>query len=258
MQFTYSSRFPGSLTPLRNIQSHFSQFHHLQSTINTSAYISQISSHPTLTILPSSSFAIYSCATLVMIASCDRRQYKNLPPLLASSDWKAADLLNMPVNSKTANRKGTTGETEKNRRGKLQEKAMSFHGRGTVPHSNPGELRRPKTLPELFSSGRTVVEPVSSKPPRLTKLLLNVTVQGSLGALQIIISPESTVDDLIDAAIRLYVKEARRPFLPESEPARFDLHYSQFSLESINSLSLFSSFANRCDEYWVSGARFQV
>ncbi|CAF2164684.1 uncharacterized protein At4g22758 [Brassica rapa] len=139
----------------------------------------------------------------------------------------------MPVNSKTANRKGTTGETEKNRRGKLQEKAMSFHGRGTVPHSNPGELRRPKTLPELFSSGRTVVEPVSSKPPRLTKLLLNVTVQGSLGALQIIISPESTVDDLIDAAIRLYVKEARRPFLPESEPARFDLHYSQFSLESI-------------------------
>ncbi|KAJ0238933.1 Uncharacterized protein HA466_0234670 [Hirschfeldia incana] len=137
----------------------------------------------------------------------------------------------MPVNSKNANRK----ETEKNhRRGKLQEKAMSFHGRGTMPHPNPGELRRPKTLPELFSSGRTVVEPVSSsKPPRLTKLLLNVTVQGSLGALQIIISPESTVDDLIDAAIRLYVKEARRPFLPESEPARFDLHYSQFSLESI-------------------------
>lgn len=147
----------------------------------------------------------------------------------------------MPVvNSKNANRKGATGgETEKSRRGKLQEKAMSFHGRGTMPHPNPGELRRPKTLPELFSSGRTAaVEPVSSKPPRLTKLLLNVTVQGSSGALQIIISPESTVDDLIDAAVRLYVKEARRPFLPESEPSRFDLHYSQFSLESINSLSI--------------------
>ncbi|CAH2060410.1 unnamed protein product [Thlaspi arvense] len=141
----------------------------------------------------------------------------------------------MPMNSKNGNRKGSAGETEKNRRGKLPEKAMSFHGRGTMPLSNPGELRRPKTLPELFSKGQTIAGPVNLIPPRLTKLLLNVTVQGSLGALQIIISPESTVNDLIDAAIRLYVKEARRPLLPASEPSRFDLHYSQFSLESINS-----------------------
>uniref|UniRef100_A0A1J3EC55 DUF7054 domain-containing protein n=1 Tax=Noccaea caerulescens TaxID=107243 RepID=A0A1J3EC55_NOCCA len=138
----------------------------------------------------------------------------------------------MPLNSKNCNRKGAP-ETEKNRRGKLPEKAMSFHGRGTMPQSNPNELRRPKTLPELFSNGhQTFVGPVPSIP-RLTKLLLNVTIQGSLGAVQIVISPESTVNDLIDAAIRLYVKEARRPFLPESEPSRFDLHYSQFSLESI-------------------------
>ncbi|CAA7056739.1 unnamed protein product [Microthlaspi erraticum] len=138
----------------------------------------------------------------------------------------------MPLNPKNGNRKGTS-ETEKNRRGKLPEKAMSFHGRATMPLSNPNELRRPKTLPELFSNGhQTFVGPVASIP-RLTKLLLNVTVQGSLGAVQIIISPESTVNDLIDAAIRLYVKEARRPFLPESDPSRFDLHYSQFSLESI-------------------------
>ncbi|CAH8263940.1 unnamed protein product [Arabidopsis lyrata] len=134
---------------------------------------------------------------------------------------------------KNGNRK-TTPETEKSHRRKLSEKAMSFHGRGTTPVSNPGELRRPKTLPELFSTGQSITGPVTeSFPPRLTKLLLNVTVQGSLGAVQIIISPESTVSDLIDAAIRQYVKEARRPFLPESEPSRFDLHYSQFSLESI-------------------------
>ncbi|ESQ51247.1 hypothetical protein EUTSA_v10017255mg [Eutrema salsugineum] len=146
----------------------------------------------------------------------------------------------MPLNSKNVNRKGIAGgETEKNRsRGTLPEKSMSFHGRGTMSQTNSGELRRPKTLPELFSTGQTVVGPLKtadsiSIPPRLTKLLLNVTVQGSLGAVQIVISPESTVNDLIDAAIRLYVKEARRPLLPESEPSRFDLHYSQFSLESI-------------------------
>ncbi|CAN8247169.1 unnamed protein product [Cochlearia groenlandica] len=137
----------------------------------------------------------------------------------------------MPMNSKNGNRKGTA-ETEKIRRGKLPEKSMSFHGRGTLPQSNPGELRRPKTLPELLSNGQFFAAPAASTP-RLTKLLLNLTVQGSLGAVQIIISPESTVGDLIDAAIRLYVKEARRPLLSESEPSRFDLHYSQFSLESI-------------------------
>ncbi|KFK36624.1 hypothetical protein AALP_AA4G148000 [Arabis alpina] len=131
---------------------------------------------------------------------------------------------------KNGNRKGPVA-TDKNRRGKLPEKSMSFHGRGTMPQSSPVELRRPKTLPELFSKGQTIGGGTEvSTPPRLTKLLLNVTVQGSLGALQIIISPESTVSDLIDAAIRLYVKEARRPFLPES---RYDLHYSQFSLESL-------------------------
>ncbi|EOA27914.1 hypothetical protein CARUB_v10024088mg [Capsella rubella] len=146
---------------------------------------------------------------------------------------------------KNGNKKATP-ETEKSHhhrsRKLLSDKAMSFHGRGSTPLSNPGELlRRPKTLPELFSSASAggdksftgKPDTASSFPPRLTKLLLNVTVQGSLGAVQIIISPESTVSDLIDAAIRQYVKEARRPFLPESEPLRFDLHYSQFSLESI-------------------------
>ncbi|XP_010473181.1 PREDICTED: uncharacterized protein At4g22758 [Camelina sativa] len=135
---------------------------------------------------------------------------------------------------KNGNKKATP-ETEKSHRRKISDKAMSFHGRGTTPLSNPGELRRPKTLPELFSTGGQSItrSDTASFPPRLTKLLLNVTVQGSLGAVQIIISPESTVSDLIDAAIRQYVKEARRPFLPESEPSRFDLHYSQFSLESI-------------------------
>nr|DAD48665.1 TPA_asm: hypothetical protein HUJ06_018602 [Nelumbo nucifera] len=47
-------------------------------------------------------------------------------------------------------------------------------------------------------------------------------------------SPELTVGDLIAAAVRLYVKEGRRPFLPTTDPSAFDLHYSQFSLESLD------------------------
>ncbi|KAL0370155.1 UNVERIFIED_CONTAM: hypothetical protein Sangu_0333600 [Sesamum angustifolium] len=46
--------------------------------------------------------------------------------------------------------------------------------------------------------------------------------------------PEATVEDLIAAAIRQYVKEARRPVLPSTDASAFDLHYSQFSLESLD------------------------
>uniref|UniRef100_A0A7N0TLJ1 DUF7054 domain-containing protein n=1 Tax=Kalanchoe fedtschenkoi TaxID=63787 RepID=A0A7N0TLJ1_KALFE len=45
---------------------------------------------------------------------------------------------------------------------------------------------------------------------------------------------EATVGDLIASAVRQYVKEGRRPALPTTDPAGFDLHYSQFCLECLN------------------------
>ncbi|KAJ4951646.1 hypothetical protein NE237_028478 [Protea cynaroides] len=69
-------------------------------------------------------------------------------------------------------------------------------------------------------------------PARLMKLLLKVTIQRSLGAIQVVMLSESVVGDLIAAAVRLYAKEGRRPLLPSTDPAGFDLHYSQFSLEN--------------------------
>ncbi|KAL6986099.1 hypothetical protein U1Q18_019466 [Sarracenia purpurea var. burkii] len=73
--------------------------------------------------------------------------------------------------------------------------------------------------------------PETLETRRLTKLLLNVNIQGSLGTLQVVKSPENTTGDLIKAAIEIYVKEMRRPLLNETDPRRFELHYSQFSLE---------------------------
>lgn len=68
----------------------------------------------------------------------------------------------------------------------------------------------------------------------MIKLLLNVTIQGSLGAVQVVMSQEATVDELIGAAVRQYVKEGRRPVLEATgSTSGFDLHYSQFSLESL-------------------------
>ena len=119
---------------------------------------------------------------------------------------------------------------DKNKKGKLTEKAMSFHGQAA--EEMVGKLRRPKTVPDLIS-GRVASSATEIVRPKLTKLLLNVTVQRSLGPLHVLISPESTVNDLVAAAIRQYAKEGRRPILPSSDhPSDFSLHYSQFSLES--------------------------
>ncbi|XVE59512.1 hypothetical protein DITRI_Ditri05aG0051700 [Diplodiscus trichospermus] len=127
------------------------------------------------------------------------------------------------------NSKYNRKEPEKNRRGRLSEKASSFHGR--IPTMAPADLRRPKTLPDLLSERTLSISTVAR--PKLTKLLLNVTIQGSLGAVQVVMSPENTVDDLIIAAVRQYSKEGRRPILPPTDASLFDLHYSQFSLESL-------------------------
>ncbi|KAK0605354.1 hypothetical protein LWI29_025820 [Acer saccharum] len=120
------------------------------------------------------------------------------------------------------------------RKGKLSEKSSSFHGR--IPTMMPAvqQLRRPKTLPDLRPSQAVslTISPPEAKP-KLTKLLLNVTIQGSVGAVQVVMSPENTVADLVAAAIRQYLKECRRPVLPTTNPSGFDLHYSQFSLESL-------------------------
>ncbi|KDP34370.1 hypothetical protein JCGZ_11253 [Jatropha curcas] len=134
----------------------------------------------------------------------------------------------MPTTPKS-NRRGQ--EPEKNRKNRLTDKASSFHGRIPVDVPEP-RMRRPNTLPNLLG-GRSVAGMFTEARPKLTKLLLNVTVQGSAGAVQVVMSPESTVGDLIAAAIRQYTKEARRPII-SGDASKFDLHYSQFSLESLD------------------------
>lgn len=113
---------------------------------------------------------------------------------------------------------------------------MSFHVQSSEG-STSELLRRPRTVPDLLSAGR--ISAGTGKSPemdklKLTKLLLNVTIQRSIGPVHVLISLESTVQDLIAAALRQYSKEGRRPVLTSVNPADYDLHYSQFSLESLD------------------------
>ncbi|KAK6935260.1 hypothetical protein RJ641_035415 [Dillenia turbinata] len=95
-----------------------------------------------------------------------------------------------------------------------------------------GVLAAPNKLlapPEKTSSSSSTTTNVL----RPTKLLLNVTIDRSVGPMQVIMSPENTVADFIKAALEAYAKEKRRPLLIETDPKHYALHYSQYSLESL-------------------------
>ncbi|KAI0489122.1 hypothetical protein KFK09_028964 [Dendrobium nobile] len=68
----------------------------------------------------------------------------------------------------------------------------------------------------------------------MAKLLMNVTLERSLGPIHVVMSPENTVMDLVRTAVEVYVKEGRRPLLQCADPKGFELHYSQYSLESLD------------------------
>ena len=67
-----------------------------------------------------------------------------------------------------------------------------------------------------------------------TKLLFCVTVERSPGPVHVVMSPEGTVAELIREAAKAYAKEGRRPVLPVDHLQGFELHYSQYSLESLD------------------------
>ncbi|KAJ8574401.1 hypothetical protein K7X08_026206 [Anisodus acutangulus] len=140
------------------------------------------------------------------------------------------------------------GNDEKNQNGiRLSQKSMSFHGQSSGS-SKPELLRRPKTVPDLLTGGRSSADEstaVNIRPMKLTKLLVNVTIQRSVGPVQVLISLESTVTDLIAAALRQYLKEGRRSVLSSVTAGDYDLHYSQFSLESLDRKEKLNALGSR-------------
>ncbi|KAI9080168.1 hypothetical protein K1719_037846 [Acacia pycnantha] len=130
-----------------------------------------------------------------------------------------------------------SAQIESHRRGKLLgSKSSSFHGgQSSATAAMSSQLRRPKTVPDLISHRNHAGSPPDGGLPRQPpKLLLHVTFLGSLGPVKVVMTQESKVSDLVAASVRQYLKEGRRPILPITDPSAFDLHYSQFSLESVD------------------------
>ncbi|MFS7915771.1 hypothetical protein Hanom_Chr02g00169131 [Helianthus anomalus] len=122
-------------------------------------------------------------------------------------------------------------------------------------------LKRPERLTEKLTAvnGR-VADMISGAVtrPKLTKLLLNVTVERSLVPVHVLISPESTVGDLIAAVLQQYSKEGRRPVIEAFNYPGFDLHYSQFSLERLSRDEKLNELGSRnfflCSKQSAAGA----
>ncbi|KAF2933845.1 hypothetical protein DAI22_04g117300 [Oryza sativa Japonica Group] len=130
------------------------------------------------------------------------------------------------------------------------QRSASFHGRGTEPRHQLAR-QRPKTQPDLLAGvrgrataasfgpaaaagGGEQLEPEAAGRRTPSKVLVSVAVQRSLWPLHVMASAAWSVADLVAAAVALYVKEGRRPPLPSADPSDFGLHYSQFSLESLD------------------------
>ncbi|XP_066321737.1 uncharacterized protein [Miscanthus floridulus] len=136
----------------------------------------------------------------------------------------------------------------------LVQRRASFHGRGTHEHQPQQrdhllQRQRPRTHPDLLAGVRergfrragvhggnaTAAAAVPwGRRAAPSKALVTVAVQRSMWPLHVMAGAEWRVADLVAAAVELYVREGRRPLLPSADPSVFGLHYSQFSLESLD------------------------
>ncbi|CAL5057948.1 unnamed protein product [Urochloa decumbens] len=139
----------------------------------------------------------------------------------------------------------------------LAQRSASFHGRGAAEQQQQqrDELlirQRPRTHPDLLAGVREHRRSFRRRPATHggdaaaaahapwagraapSKVLVTVAVQRSMWPLQVMARAEWRVADLVAAAVELYVREGRRPLLPCADPSAFGLHYSQFSLQSLD------------------------
>ncbi|CAA7391731.1 unnamed protein product [Spirodela intermedia] len=66
------------------------------------------------------------------------------------------------------------------------------------------------------------------------KVLVTVTVEGSPGPVRVLVGLQESVGEAIRAVVEGYCREGRSPKLDPAAVASFQLHHTQFCLESLN------------------------
>ncbi|PWZ29024.1 Uncharacterized protein Zm00014a_038985 [Zea mays] len=106
------------------------------------------------------------------------------------------------------------------------------------PSPPPPPLERPHTCFDVFAPefGRSpsYASLTSPCPREEAKVVVSVTVEGSVGPVKAMVRLGASVGEAIAAVVERYAREGRSPRLDPAAAESFQLHHSHFSLESLN------------------------
>ncbi|GFZ06951.1 hypothetical protein Acr_18g0011210 [Actinidia rufa] len=78
-----------------------------------------------------------------------------------------------------------------------------------------------------------------------SKVVVNVTVEGSAGPIRTMVKLGSSVDETIRLVINKYSEEGRRPQLEKDAASTFELHHSYFSLQCLSKSEMIGDVGSR-------------
>ncbi|PAN06044.1 hypothetical protein PAHAL_1G214200 [Panicum hallii] len=108
------------------------------------------------------------------------------------------------------------------------------------PSPPPPPLERPHTcfdvfVPDLpFGHSPSAASLAKPSPWEEAKVVVSVTVEGSVGPVKAMVRLDASVGEAIAAVVERYAREGRSPRLEPAAAEGFQLHHSHFSLQSLN------------------------
>ncbi|XP_058086277.1 uncharacterized protein At4g22758-like [Magnolia sinica] len=115
-------------------------------------------------------------------------------------------------------------------------------------HHQQTLLFRPQTCTDVFTSPLRSLSPSPYSFHRYSddsKVVVNVTLEGSPGPVRTLVRLGATVEDTIKLVINRYSEEGRTPRLDVEAASEFELHHSYFSLESMNKTERIGEMGSR-------------
>ncbi|WCJ26055.1 hypothetical protein M5689_007902 [Euphorbia peplus] len=113
-------------------------------------------------------------------------------------------------------------------------------------------LPRYHTFTDVFASSPSLI---SFSSPQIfeglqsykkdSKVVLNVTVEGSPGPVRTMVKLGSSVEETIKVVVDKYSEEGRTPKLDKNQSSSYELHYSHFSLQSLDKSEVIGDIGSR-------------
>ncbi|KAJ1416047.1 hypothetical protein SESBI_17567 [Sesbania bispinosa] len=99
--------------------------------------------------------------------------------------------------------------------------------------------------PSLFASSPKIYSNQIKGCDKETKVVVNVTVEGSPGPIRTMVKLGSTVEETIKCVVEKYREEGRSPLIDPNKASSFQLHHSYFSLESLDKSEVIGEVSSR-------------